>query len=694
MNKRFRSKHSLARIVSWLLIASPVLAGQALAQSAESSSSGEISEIVVTAQKRSERLQEIPAAATVVTSTDLVNASVQTVQDVATLTPNLVIIDQLRPGIQTVSFRGFTTVQGGQSPFAIVVDGVPEPGQEFLKQQLVDVQQIEVLRGPQGTLYGAGAIAGAINIVTRPPGDSLEVDTKLTYAEGNDKTATMTLGGPLGEAGLKGRVSAFWRNSDGLIRNAANPRDVDFSNERSFASELLATPTDRLDVSLRGRYTRGTNGALWLVLVTNDQFDNFSKGPAEDQAGIDQRELTTVSLKADYRFDPFTFTSITAYNNAKQYLTADGDFTAAPLFSQTWLNNTNAWSQEFRLTSRDDSPVVWNVGVYGQDYQVHDDTTFFSVNPASPFSVENDTRFKTESYAAFGQATYEFVPRWKATLGARYDRVKASFLDPLTGDHGDHTFSETQPKATLSFRAAPTVLSYFTYSKGFRTGGFNPNTPLTIRLYNDETANNYELGIKTNTPDSRLLFNAAVFHTDFNDQQFFFSQATSVGIFRAIINIPETRVNGAEAEAQARVTERLRLLLSLGYNDTNISRFVNPQYNDKRVPQVYGFTGTLSAEYTQPLTSGYSVTVRTDYNRRGPVYWDLANVLRTPSKNFLNARVALQGSNGRWTLAAVGRNITDERTPAAVGANAFGPGLTLRSANEPRQVGAEVEVRF
>jgi len=129
MNKRFRSKHSLARIVSWLLIASPVLAGQALAQSAESSSGGEISEIVVTAQKRSERLQEIPAAATVVTSTDLVNASVQTVQDVATLTPNLVIIDQLRPGIQTVSFRGFTTVQGGQSPFAIVVDGVPEPGQ-------------------------------------------------------------------------------------------------------------------------------------------------------------------------------------------------------------------------------------------------------------------------------------------------------------------------------------------------------------------------------------------------------------------------------------------------------------------------------------------------------------------------------------------------------------------------------------
>jgi iron complex outermembrane receptor protein len=682
---------ALARIVSAVLASGTLLGAAATAHAqTTTAAAGELADIVVTAQKRTERLQEIPAAATVVTATDLVNAGVQTVQDVAALTPNLVIIDQLRPGIQTVSFRGFTTVQGGQSPFSIVVDGVPQPGQEFLKQQLVDVQQIEVLRGPQGTLYGAGAIAGAINIVTKAPGDHLEVGAKLTAAEGSDKTATFTIGGPITD-GLKGRASAYWRNFDGLIKNAANPLTVDFANERSFSGELLATPSDRLDISLRGRRTSGTNAALWLVLVTNDQFDDFSKGPAEDQPGVDKRELTSLSLKADYRLDPFTLTSITAYNDAKQYLTADGDFSPASVFSQTWLNNTTAWSQEFRLTSRDDSPVVWNVGVWGQDYKVHDATTFFALAPGG-FAAATDSKFKYRSWALFGQAAYEFAPGWKATLGARYDRVKASFVDPTTSDTGDHTFGESQPKATLSYQLTPTTLTYLSWSKGFRTGGFNPQTPLTIRLYNNETAKNAELGFKSTFDAGRYLLNAAVFHTDFDDQQFFYSAATDVGIFRAIVNIPKTRVNGVEAEAQARITDGFRTMLALGYNDTKVTKSSDGSYDRKRVPQVYGFTGTLSGEYTKTLTDTQSFVIRLDWNHRGSVYWDLANELKTPAKNFLNARIAL--TTGRWTLAAVGRNITNERTPAAVGANAFGAGLTLRSANEPRQVGAEFEFKL
>ena len=675
-------------------------AGSALAEAADNTgssgptSSAELDEIVVTAEKRAEKLQDIPVAATAITSTDIERAGINNIQDVAQLTPNLVIIDQLRPGIQTVSFRGFTTVQGGESPFAIVVDGVSEPGQEFLKQQLVDVQQIEVLRGPQGTLYGAGAIAGAINIVTKQPTNEYEASAKVTYAQGNQSTGELRVSGPIIADKLFFRASAYSDTFNGLIPNLASNLDADFVQERAFNGELLFKPLDDLDIDLRGHVTNGSYGALWLVPVSNAQFDNFNIQPDENTPGIDSRHLQTYSAKVDYRLPGVTVTSITAYNNALQYATADGDFSAATTAAQTWLHNTNAWSEELRLTSATDGPLKWNVGFFGQDYFISDATSFYSLVPTAPYDYVTDDHYRDRSWALFGQATYDFTQKWSATVGARYDIVHAYLNDVVNIVQDSHTFSEPQPKATLNYKWTPDMMTYFTFSKGFRTGGFNPSTPLTLRLYQNEVSTNYELGMKTTLLDNRLTLDVAAFHTDFTDQQFFYSEATDLGIYTAIINIPKTKVNGAEFELQARATDWLRFLSSVGYNHTQISNFTNAAYDGKRTPQVYGFTGNISAEATQPIGSRLQVVARIDYEHRGDVYWDLANDLRTPSKNFVNGRVALERADSAWTVAAFVHNLTNERTPAAVGADAAGAGESLRSANEPRQAGVEVDVRF
>lgn len=654
----------------------------------------ELETVTVTAQKRAEKLQDIPAAATAITAGDIERAGINNIQDVAQLTPNLVIIDQLRPGIQTVSFRGFTTVQGGQSPFAVVVDGVAEPGQEFLKQQLIDVQQVEILRGPQGTLYGAGAVAGAINIVTKQPTNEFEGSAKLGYAQGNQSTGQITLSGPIIDDKVFFRASAYSNTFDGLIDNPSAKQRADFINERAFNGELLFKPTDRLDIDLRGHVTNGTDGALWLVLVTNDQFDDFSKGPNEDVPGIDRRHLKTFSAKIDYRFDAMTLTSITAYNDAQQYATADGDFSPASTFAQTWLNNTNAWSEELRLTSTTTGPLKWNLGAFAQDYRVHDSTSFYSVDPTAPFASITDDHYHDRSWALFGQASYDITSQLGVTAGARYDRVKSDVNDVGNGVQDSHTFSQTQPKATIDYKWTPDLLTYLSYGKGFRTGGFNPATPLSIRLYQNEVSTNYEAGLKSTLLDNRLVLNAAIFHTLFDNQQFFFSQATTEGIYRAIINIPETHVNGGEVEAQAKVTDWLRLLASVGYNHTTIARFSDASFDGKRTPQVYGFTGNLSAEASHAIPGGFQLIGRVDYEHRGDVFWDLANELRTPAKDFVNARLAFERLDSAWSIAVYSHNLTNERTPAAVGANAFGAGLTLRSFNEPRQSGVEVQVRF
>lgn len=690
------------RYLKSLLLTSAALslqAGNAVADSADeaasaSASSVELQEVVVTAQKRAEKLQDIPVAATAITSTDIERAGVNNIQDVAQLTPNLVIIDQLRPGIQTISFRGFTTVQGGQSPFAIVVDGVEQPGQEFLKQQLVDVQQIEVLRGPQGTLYGAGAIAGAINIVTNQPTNEYQGSAKLAYAEGNQATGELTLSGPIIPDKAFFRASAYSTNFDGLILNEATGQDADFVKERAFNAELLIKPVDALDIDLRGHITNGSYGALWLVPVSNAQFDNFSIEPNENTPGIDTRHLQTYSAKVDYRLPGVTLTSITAYNNALQYATADGDFSPATSAAQTWLHNTNAWSEEFRLTSSNDGPLKWNMGLFGQDYFVHDSTSFYSLVPTAPYDYVTDNHFRDRSWAVFGQASYDFTQHWSATVGARYDAVHAYLDDAINAIQASHTFSEPQPKATLNYKWTPDLMTYFTFSKGFRTGGFNPATPLSLRLYQNEVSTNYELGMKSTLLDKRLTLDVAAFHTDFTNQQFFYSEATDLGIYTAIINIPKTKVNGAELELQARVTDWLRLLSSVGYNHTQISNFSTASYDGRRTPQVYGFTGNISAEATQPLTSNLQLVGRVDYEHRGDVYWDLANDLRTPPKNFVNARVSFERADSAWSVAAFVHNLTNERSPAAVGADAAGAGVSLRSANEPRQAGVEVQVKF
>ncbi len=686
----------------------PIVAQAGLAVTPEAKESGKTEDatraeslgaVTITAQKRREKAQDVPSATTVVTDRDIERAGLRNIQDAAALTPNLVIIDQLRPGIQTVSFRGFTTVQGGQSPFAIVVDGVPQPGQEFLKQQFVDVQQIEFLRGPQGTLYGAGAIAGAINIVTRPPTDQLEARAGFGYYEGNEHRYYGSVSGPLSPGVAWYRFGVSQSDFTGLIRNDYNNAHVDASHETTLNGELLFKPNGRLTIDLRANGVDGTNGSLWLVAVPNSDFDNFSKNPNTDITGRDTRRLQTYSAKIDYVFDPFTLTSITAYNKADQFLFADGDFSPAPIAGQTWRDNTRAESQEFRLTSNGDGPLRWNLGAFFQRYRIFDTTQFGAVQPDGsvryPVGGDNVTNNEQISDALFGQATYDLTSALSLTGGLRYDRVRASVDYPSASVVDNHVFSELQPKATLAYKFTPDLLTYATYSKGFRTGGFNPTTPLAIRLYDNETSKNYELGAKSSWLDNRLVLNGALFHTKFDNQQFFFSLATAQGIYRAITNIPETTVNGAEFEVQALPTRWLKLNAGAGYNKTKIDRFDQGQFDGNRTPQVYGLTTNLGVEAQYDYAGG-QVVGRVDYQHRGDVYWDLANQVRTEPKNFVNGRLAYNRDFGAYgvTVALVGRNLTDERTPAAVGANALGNGTSLRSANEPRQVGVEVAIRY
>ncbi len=666
--------------------------GIVAAQTAEATPNGVgLKEVIVTARKRTEDVQKIADPTTVVTAQTIERADVQTIQDVARLTPNLVIYDQLVPGIQNISFRGFTTVQGGQSPFAVIVDGVQEPGQEFLKQQLVDVSQVEVLRGPQGTLYGANAIAGAINITTKQPTNAFEAVAKAGYYEGDAYEGTATVSGPIVRDKAFLRLSAYGLSQDGLIPNLGDPhQDADFQRDQTYQAEVLLKPAANLDIDLRGHWVRDYDGALWLSVVQNADFANAAPDPDENTPNTIDRNLQMYSMKIDYAFPWATLTSITGYDGSQWFAFADGDFSPASVATQDWIHRTSAGSEELRLTSRGGGPLQWNLGFFTQNSAVKDLTDFYV--GGADFNDYND--YHSDAYALFGQATYRLLPRLQATVGFRYDVDDQSAIDLLDNVRTTKTFSDPQPKVTLGYTLADNILASFTYSQGFRTGGFNPTSPIALRVYKNETADNYELGVKSEWLQRRLIVNANVFRTDFSNQQFYFSEATLSGIFRVITNIPSTEVDGGELEVAATPIRGLTVQGSFGYNDTSITSFPSASADTgNRTPQVYALTSDLSFDYTRPVTNRVAFNGHFDWQHRGNVYWDLANTLETPARDFLNTRLALE-IDSRYSVAFVGRNLTSARTPSAVGADAEGTGTSLASYNEPRQLGFEVQAKY
>jgi iron complex outermembrane receptor protein len=696
MTKLFLGTVSPAALLAAMLVPA-VAQAQSVETPAAASADVDPNDIVITARKRNESVQTVADPISVITSATIANADLRTLQDAVRLTPNLVVLDGLYPGYKTISFRGFTTLgRDGEFPFATIVDGVVQPGQMFFQQELVNVDQIEVLRGPQGTLYGGGAIAGAINIVTKQPTNDFEGSAYVQYLNGPEGRVGATLTGPLIADKLYFQVGATAYESDGLIPNLAGGRNADFGQGLTTRAALIFTPTDDLRFALSMSSSDSKTGGLWLAAVPDAVFETEIANPTEDEEGIVKTKLRAVSFKVDYEIPDFaTLTSITAYSYGRDDTTADGDFSAASSFTQRVLFIDKAWSEELRLTSNGVGPFKWNVGFFYQDEDRRYATKYGNAGTPPNFFSQRDDGRSYKTTALFGQASYALTDRLEVTGGLRWDWESQTLTDNRALTEQKQNFSEPQGKASVSYKFTSDFFGYASYAHGYRKGGFNPRSPVALISYAPETSDNFEVGFKSSFADRLITFNAAAFYTDFKGQQFQTSRVLpGVGIFTAISNIDQTKVMGAEAELSVRPMPGLSFSGSIGYSDVSIEKFVpeNPNANNGNViPQIYGFTGQLGVDYETALVGDFDLAFHGDMSHRGDVYWDVSNSLRTPPKTFFNAKLSLRKDD--WTLSAIGRNLSNARTPMAVGAHAYGTS-TLASYNQPRQYGVELAVKF
>lgn len=683
-----------------------------------------VGDIVVTATKRATRLQEVPDSIKVLDSVQLENANVQNLRGFVQLTPNLLVRETFRSNETFLTMRGISSAQGALPPVAFVVDGVQLGSNDFINQDLLDVDRIEVLRGPQGALYGQGAIAGAINIVSKAPTNDLSVYAKGSYGNANTVRLAGSVGGAIVNDILFAKVSGYYKRSDGLIKNNAGQRITPYDqgnirgqiNFRSGEFSLLAF----------GSYTDGTGNCCIQDIVNKRQngvvvpgyrtltgaytlvdVDDVTgnPGPTSNVLGKSWDRLVNAGLKADYDFGPATLSLITGYNYVRQHIYGDADYTA-PSSGVTQIVQdipftTRVFNQEARLTSNGDGPFKWLIGAFYQRRKEIQDIAV-GLDPGSPLNREpgNITTFvlrqnnvtRSKSYAFYGTASYDITERLQVAGALRYDHDSQSAVNTLlAGSTKSRVFTQPQPKVQLSYKFDRDLLLYSSYSIGFRSGGYSQNS-----AFDNELTKNYEVGMKSTLFNGAAVLNASVFHIDYQNQQISFVQLQPV-VLRQVVNIDKTSIDGFELEITAQPTKEFTVSAGVGVVDTTIRAISSNTLTTgldltaligNKSPMVTPLTFNASFDYVTPLSGDIEMLVHGDYRREGGYNFDLANTIRTGTQDTVNGKIALR--TGGLEFGVWANNLTDNRYATNVGVT----GIPYRYPNMPRSYGLELTFKY
>lgn len=673
-----------------------------------------IEEIVVTSRKRSENLQEIPDSVTVFSETTIERAGISNFSDFAALTPNLSSYGNFRPNLSNITIRGLTSTQLGEPPIAFVVDGITVPNLEFMNQGLVDIQQIEVIRGPQGALYGKNAIGGAVNITTKAPSDETEFVVRGALGEGNDKRLNASVSGSLSDSAIY-RLSGFYRDFGGLIDDTFNGQESDYVEEAGVQGLLGFTLSDRTYIDFRARYSSGDFGVGYYDNVEYATLSDESITPAHNVLPIDENTLFNVSAKLEHEADAGSLIVVAGYNKSDDENFLDSDFSAFPpdfpnfFFpgGQLSIIEDSAFTLETRFTSPSDGRLRWLIGAYYQDrerdndFDIYDDPIGTIVQDraslANEFVLEIvRDRQKSSAFAVFGQTNYDVSDVLELTLALRYDEEEREGVDPRDPtSFAKKKFDEVQPKVSLAWQATDSFLGYATLARGFRSGGFNEVAPSVTRSFEAETSDTAEFGFKSTVIDGVLTINAAYFLTKQDNAQF--TRFNPVTFSLEQLTISEVDISGFEVESWWSPTESIDVQFGLGIIDSEIQSFDPAAFDQPPVgivgnamPRVADWNANLTLTHTAEINSDMDLVSRVSGNWLGERNFDLENTMVDDDATYLNLSLGLE--TDKWTLQLRASNLLDDLEPEDA---FFGIASTLaRFRNKPRQIIGEFTYRF
>jgi len=683
----------------------------------DTSADDTIEKISVIARGRVESIQTVPDSVTAFTSDMIENSRITSFRDVANMTPNLTQLDNFRPGLARITIRGLITPQVGDPPIAFVVDGVTAPDLEFINQDLVDIERIEVMRGAQGALYGRGAIGGAVIVTTKTPIEDFEGTVKASIGNGNTYNFNGVISGSLNDEDTAYfRLGGYIKDTDGLIKNSYTGDKADPFEEESLFGQLEFELTDDTTLNFRGRYTSSSAGFAYYQAVTDETVEDFSIKTSQNIINNDERDVYELSAKLSQEYELGTFEFVTAYSNSENEHFYDGDYSAdstfidedgffrAP-FGTEGLYDIESLTIESRFLSNSDQDFRWSVSAFYQerdrDTAVHffDDFTDAEIitrkdfaNDSPYFSIIDNN--SSEAWAVAGQFNYDISPQLELTGALRYDHDDRQSFDPTnkSSTFAKKSFGQLQPKVTVAYQLDEDVLVYTGYSKGFRSGGFNEPAEGINRFFEKEISDSYELGFKTTLFDNKVTLNGAVFLIEQDDAQF--TQFNVDTFTLENLSIDEVETQGLELEAAIAINENFDLRLSAGLVDSEIKAFSSrPNLVGKPQFWVPEYNYGISVNHYYELNGEWSIVSRADLQIEGPKTFsiDIPEV-ESSRYTYVNAGIGLKSED--WTVQLYINNLTDERAIEDI--FLFGDGVTelARQPNKPRSYGVEVIYNF
>ncbi|MDG2321273.1 MAG: TonB-dependent receptor [Rhodospirillaceae bacterium] len=684
--------------LSILFTSAPALAQSGLA----------IEEIVVTAERRSSTLQSTPISITAVTGETLSASAVFDSEAFSYSVPGLVI---QRDVIGKATIRGIGTENftvGGDPGVAMYLDGAYVARSSVAILDFFDTERVEVLRGPQGTLYGRNATGGVINIISKAPTEEFEGYAKATYGNYDNFRLEGAVSGPITES-ARVRLAGFVANRDGYTENifpGADARglgDLDSKDLWALRGRFDLDVTEKLSIELIGDIYRDDSNppAFWYTddtlpwqgpaSVFPSDIRTVSQGFEFEAPLFDSIAPTTagrwdqtgITGKITYEADAFTVTSTSAYRDIEFEWLNDGDGLSDFLVVYYQKDFSDQFTQDIQITSNDDGPFNWIVGGF---YLTESATGLYAI-PLGPafggITLAYDGNNETDAFGVFAEGTYEFGNGFRFTGGLRYsDEQKDATADFRVFD-GDPGFPQTPevssdaftPRFVLDYTFDDDTMVYASATRGFRSGGFS-FLDIPVNAFEAETIWAYEVGTKANLADDRVQLNAAGFYYNYKNQQL--SQVTNLSTTTS--NAGSSTIWGLEFELAALISENLRLDGSLAYLNAEFDEFCTndgrdltrpidntvcpgtPNLAGNKLPRAPDWTGNLALSYVQPLGDSGDVDARIEWQYTGDQFYSVFNrdSVSQNGVSVFNASIGFVTDDERWSIRGWVRNIGDK----------------------------------
>jgi iron complex outermembrane receptor protein len=680
-------------------------------KAADATAGDRVEEIVVTAQRREESLQRVPVAITALTAAHIEAAGIRSSDDLQLLAPSLNISrnsNGLIPFLRGVGT--FSSSPGQEASVALYVDGVYVPQPTATLLSFTSVERIEVLKGPQGTLFGRNSSGGLINVITRNP-DHDALEASLTY--GNYGTVEGRLYGAMRLNDTLGTDLAVYgiHEAGGYGHNLVNGDKTGQHREIGLRNKWRWTPSDTVTAVITADYSN----------LATDQGD--ARRIAAGKAASNGYVATGGYYDIASDLPPFTHTrswgtsgdlrvdlggaeivSITGYRNVKSHYTLDTDATPILTSSVDVRDFSRSLSQELQIKSAAGSPIKWIGGLYYFNY-INGYEPFITLSTAAP-RVDNMHQ-KLNSYSAFAQVDVPLGQKVTATAGARYTHDNRKFSSVSTSAARtiapvEAKFGEWSWRGALNYQMMDNIMAYASVSRGFKAGLFDPVTPTNVPV-KPEINQAYEAGLKTELLDRHLRLNLSAFHYDLSNVQI----SAQFGAVAQLLNAAKVNVNGAEIEGSAAIAHGFSADFGLSFLNSKFASFpnsliltpaANGRGNTAAVGSVAGnhttraprFTSSLSLIYSTDI-DGYGLRLAATGYHQSKFYWQPDNRVTQPAYDVVNADMRLTLPNGHWQLIAFARNLLSEKYAVTFNPSTLGD---IYSPAAPRTYGVGAGLKF